>query len=269
MAINSFTTWKTRSESPDQQIFYTEQNNNGITARLTSLFTGLPFAGATPTTAVVPASSISGAFAQSDGLSRLCLADMKYLTGITAGGGMLVLIDRLSHQGGLDATVTSAQTTNLPTAALTRYTNGVGVMMGIEIYTTVGVTATTITVSYTNDAGTAGQTSPATVFGGSNFREGQRLIPIPLALGDVGVRAVANVTVLASTTTAGNFGIVLFKPIAFLPIKSDITSSHFNALIQGANQLIKIENGACLHFCGINGGNSFGSMQGVMNLIDA
>lgn len=270
MAINSFNTWITRSESPDEQIHYVENGFNTLQARLYSLFTSTPFAGVVPTTATVPSRTITGAFGQKDGVGNLCLGDFKFQTSNSIGaGGLLILFDRLSHQGGLDATVITAQTTNLPTAALTRYTNGQGVIAMLEIYTQIGATATTITVSYTNQAGTAAQISQPTVFGGTAFREVGRIIPIPLALGDTGIRSVENVTVLASTLTAGNFGITLYKPIMAIPIKCDISASHFNALIQSACHLVPVLSGACLHFGGINSGSGFGTIQGVMNLIDA
>lgn len=269
MAISSFATWRIRSESPDEQIHYVEQIFNGIFARLYSFWVGGPNAGIAPTTAVVPSRTLAGAFGQKDGVGNLVMADLKILTGMFSGGGVLILVDRLSHQGGLDATVTSAQTTNLPTAALTRYTTGAGVFAAFEIYTQIGATGTTITVSYTNQAGTAGQTSTVTAFGATNYREAARLIQIPLALGDSGVRSVESVTVLASTLTAGNFGITLYKPLYVIPIKGDFTPTHFNSLIQGANQASPILSGACLHWIAIPGSNSFGALQGIMNLVDA
>jgi hypothetical protein len=117
----------------------------------------------------------------------------------------------------LSGTVTTAQTTNLPTAALTRYTSGVGVMASLEITTAVGTTATTATVSYTNSAGVAGRTSPAVTFGGTNDRQASQVQLVPLQAGDVGVRSVESVTLAASTGTAGAFGVTLFRPLAALP----------------------------------------------------
>ena len=153
----------------------------------------------------------------------------------TAGGfmhGAYIFVDRLSHQGGLNATGTGAQTTNLPTAALPRYTNGVDVMLGLEIYTQIGSTATTLTVSYTNESGTSGRTAPATVFGGTGAREAGRFFILPLQAGDSGIRSVQSVTVAATTGTAGNFGIVLFKPLFMVPI-NNADGPHICDLISG------------------------------------
>ena len=95
-------------------------------------------------------------------------------------------------------------------------------MMALEIYSAIGTSAGTITASYTNEAGTSGQASPATSFGVSGFQQAQRFIPLPLAAGDVGVRAVASVAMSATSGTAGNFGVTLFKPLGaiFVPTAS-------------------------------------------------
>lgn len=130
----------------------------------------------------------------------------------------IVVIDRLSHQAGLSGTVTTPQTTNLPTAALTRYTDGVGVMAGLSIYSWIGSTATTFTVSYTNQAGTSGRTSTAHAIGGSSKQADSSFVPIPLQQGDTGVRSVESVTLAGTTGGAGNFGVVLFKPLAVIAV---------------------------------------------------
>jgi len=91
-------------------------------------------------------------------------------------GVSAVAIDLLNVSGGLNGTVTTEQTTNLPTAALTRHTSGEGVMIGLVIYVSIGATATTVTVKYTNQAGTANRVSTATSFGGTGFRDVARLI---------------------------------------------------------------------------------------------
>lgn len=131
--------------------------------------------------------------------------------------GSLILIDVLVRQGGLSGTVTTEQTTNLPTTALPRYTDGVGVMAAIDIHTTVGTTGTTISARYTNTVPTGSRNTPSVAFGATNFREQDKFIVLPLQSGDLGIQSVEGVTVLATTGTAGAFGITLFKPLAILP----------------------------------------------------
>lgn len=162
--------------------------------------------------------------------------------------GQHILIDRLVHSGGLSGAVATAQTTNLPTAALPRFTNGDGVMIGLRIWTQIGATATTVTASYTNQAGTPGRTTPAVVIGGGSFREATRLLVLPLQDGDTGVRSVESVTLAATTDTAGNFGVVLFKPLAVLPQDinghAGVRSAVYGGLFGGMPDI----SNACLSF---------------------
>jgi hypothetical protein len=164
------------------------------------------------------------------------------------GAGGIILVDLLNVSGGLSGTVTTAQTTNLPTAALTRHTTGEGVMAGIVIYTLVGTTATTVTISYTNSAGVSGRTSTATSFGGTGFREVGILIPIPLQAGDTGVQSIESVTVTATTGTAGNFGVCMFKPLAMISLESATGAMPLDAVSTGCiiGSLAEIDPDACL-----------------------
>ena len=207
-----------------------------------------PTVGAAPSTAVVPTSATAGALGQLDGgTGRLSIIGAKWGT---LALGSLIIADRLSHQGGLSGIVTTAQTTNLPTAALTRYTTGEGVMLGLSVYTAVGATATTVTASYTNSDGTSGRTTPAVAFGGTNFGTAAgRLILLPLQSGDRGVRSVESVTVAATTGTAGNFGVVLFKPLVSINVDcADQYSSTPSDMISGrlAGLAPEVLDGACL-----------------------
>ena len=165
-------------------------------------------------------------------------------------GAAVVAIDLLNVSGGLSGTVTTEQTTNLPTAPLTRHTGGDGVMIGIIIYTTVGTTATTISVRYTNQDGTANRVSTVTSFGGTGFREAARLIQIPLAAGDTGVRSVEGVTLTATTGTAGNFGVCLFKPLMTFSLDSTTGTMPIDAVSSGGmiGSMAEFDDDACLTF---------------------
>jgi hypothetical protein len=135
--------------------------------------------------------------------------------------GVYLLYDRLFHVGGLSGTSTSSQTVqgSPATPALTRYTDGVGNMAWCEIYGTLGTTATTLTMHYTNQAGTSGQTANVNIGAASN-REVARAQRITLAAGDTGIRAIDTVILAASTGTAGNFGITIAQPLAWIPVSS-------------------------------------------------
>jgi len=176
------------------------------------LWTVTPPVGAAPTTAAAPTRTTAGALGQENPAS----GSQKSIIGVRFSAlnpGQYMLIDRLSHQGGLSGIVTTAQTTNLPTSALTRYTSGEGVMIGLTIYTQIGTTATTVSATYTNSGGTGSRVTPLVVFGGTAFREARRMVLLPLQAGDTGVQSVQSVTVTATTGTAGAFGVTLFKPL--------------------------------------------------------
>ncbi len=165
-------------------------------------------------------------------------------------GATVVAIDLLNVSGGLSGTITTEQTTNLPTAPLTRHTGGTGVMIGLVIYATLGSTGTTISVRYTNQAGTANRTSTVTSFGGTGFREAARLILIPLAAGDTGVRSVEGVTLTATSGSAGNFGVCLFKPLLTFSLDSTTGTMPIDAVSSGGmiGSMAEFDDDACLTF---------------------
>ncbi len=169
--------------------------------------------GAVPGAVSAPTSATAGAipFTNAGGGRELHLIQT-WATGLNAG--TLLLYDRLLHISGLSGAVATPQTVG---GTLTRHTNGVGNFMFAEIYTLIGTTATTITANYTNQAGNPA-VSTATAFGGTNFREATRAILLPLASGDSGVRGVTDVDLVVSTGTAGDFGVTVGHPIAYLGI---------------------------------------------------
>jgi hypothetical protein len=226
----------------------------------------VPAVGVAPTTAVAPTRATAGAWGQQNGgagqlyIPRVTLQGGSNSSSQLGINGVLVIADRLSHQGGLSGTVTTAQTTNLPTAALTRYTTGAGVHLALEIYTAVGGTQTTVTASYTDEAGNTGNTTQAVGFGSTSSNLASQMIPLPLASGDSGVRAVASVTVLATTGTAGNFGVTLYKPLLWLPVGAPRDQRDYE-IIRGAlgGGLPEILDEACLMgiwYPGVNSGST-------------
>lgn len=243
-----FTNWadyRTRLNAPNQVVRIAKSSVTAVAGRSDSMWQTAPFAGTAPGAAAVPTNATTGSLGQFNptSLARF-LTRLRYSN--AASRGTLVLIDRLSHQSGLSGTVTTAQTTNLPTAALTRYTDGVGVMGAYEVYTAVGTTATTISCSYTNQAGTAGRTSQLTDFGTTTHGgAADRFIPISLASGDYGIRSVESVTVTASTTTAGNFGVTLYRPILALPLLG-VESMDVDAVVELGCMMPEIIEDACL-----------------------
>lgn len=181
-------------------------------------------------------------YSNASGIKELHLAGLE-LSGHAAG--VLHLYDRLYHMSGLSATVTTAQTVG---GAITRNASGAGNQIWIEIYTTIGATPTTITASYTNQAGVSGKTTHPIAIGNTNLRETERIIRLPLADGDTGVQSVQSVTLAATTGTAGNFGITIAKPIARGFIEAP-GAAMLRDFITGASPTAPvIETDACLSF---------------------
>jgi len=178
----------------------------------------MPAGGAVPTSAAIPDRTTTGAlpFVAATGGRDLHLIGAS-VTPLTAG--VYLLYDRLFHRGGLSGTSTADQTVQGSPAspALTRNTGGAGNMAWYEIYTVIGTTGTTLTMTYTNQAGTGSQTSTINI-GATGFREVTRAQRIPLAAGDTGIQAIEKVKLTASTATAGDFGITIAQPLAWIPV---------------------------------------------------
>lgn len=168
-------------------------------------------------------------------------------------GVCLIVADILNHSGGLDATLATEQTTGLPTAALTRYTSGEGVMAGLICNAQNGSIASTATIKYTNQAGTSGRISTATTFGSTGFREAGTVIPIPLDAGDTGVRSVESVTFASTTSSNANVGVVLFKPLAMMACNNFEGAHVLDAVSTGGfvGALAQSEPGACISLLAI------------------
>jgi hypothetical protein len=218
----------------------------GKTGRFVNLWARDWQPGAIPSTAVAPTNSTVGAFQKADGGSgrQLILSgDVQCAFNASQRALPMMVIDRLSHQGGLVGNVITSQTTNLPTAALTRYTSGVGVMAAIQSWSGPGVTASRLDVTYTNSAGTGSRVGQFAL-PSSEIASTGHFQPIPLVGGDLGVRSVESIQFSVSLGgSPGNLGIVLFKPLGFVVVPPD--TGHFDWL-DNVMWNEEVLDGACL-----------------------
>jgi hypothetical protein len=191
-----------------------------VSGRGCSLWTydGMPAKGDVPTVGDIPDLTLQGAipFTPATG------GRDKHLIGASItpnAAGVYLLYDRLFHEGGLSGISTAAQTIQGSPAspALTRNTGGAGNIAFYEIYTIIGTASTTLTMTYTNQAGTGSRTSTINI-GATGFREVTRMQRIPLAAGDSGIQAIEQIQLTATTGTAGNFGITIAQPLAWIPV---------------------------------------------------
>lgn len=167
---------------------------------------------------------MTSAGAWSSLLHRPTGTDKKYLVSLGWGPlaahlACLLVVDLLVAASNILCTSASAQTIN--SAALTRYTNGVGVLVTHEVTTTVGGTAQTITLNkYSNQDGTANRTTPSvlmTASAGTQTLAPAALGPfMQLADGDYGVRSVEEIT-FSAANSAGILALNLYYPLIFLP----------------------------------------------------
>lgn len=157
---------------------------------------------------------------------------LSYFAGVSsAQGGMMLLCDRLWHNSGIGITTTTAQTINSvawPARDDAGTTDGTGVYIGVEVSTATGAGTPTLTMSYTNSAGTSGRTATnvdatvATSAIGTFYRMG-------LQAGDVGVRSIQSFT-LSATWTSGTIHLVAYRVIAALPLIASALPASLNAV---------------------------------------
>jgi hypothetical protein len=219
-----------------------EASVSTVTGQFQSLWLagGNPGAGATAPTGsgAVPTSATAGAipFVNPSGANTMYLARMM---ATASNNGTLVLYDRVVHTSGLSGTVTTAQTVN--TVAITRNPANSDTGAWLEWYGNTGTTAVTATVSYTNQSGVTGRAGTVAILATT---PAGRTIPVILQSGDTGVQSVQTVTLSASTTTAGNFGVTLSNRVCSIPLLANL-GQNFNYAALG---LPIVQPNACLAY---------------------
>ena len=146
-----------------------------------------------------------------------------YLEIATGNAAMTMeLHDRLASMGGLNGTLTTAQSVNLDLNTLLA-TDNINVRKGdanysdvqwwLEWYTATGATAVTATIAVTYNDGTTGNLSALSL---AATRPASHMIPlnslIPSAQSGKFIRGIVSVTLSATTGTAGNFGVTVTRP---------------------------------------------------------
>lgn len=108
-------------------------------------------------------------------------------------------------------------------------TNGLGWLVGLEIYATMGAATPTVTITYTAADGTAGRTAVVTGLSGA---VAGWFLPFPLQGGDTGVRTITAVQ-LSVSWVSGTAGLVLYRPIARVGTPLVNVNNDRNALDMG------------------------------------
>lgn len=170
-------------------------------------------AGSSTTAGVVPTSSTAGY----PTINAFGTGNLGYLSRAAFGSNIACRIriyDRLFLCGAYSFNANTALTSPPSYSGRLPNTNYVGLELWAE-----QVTAATgiqgVTVTYTNQAGTTGQSTGA-VSQGTAGKVGQ-CWPLGLAAGDTGVQAISNVA--GSTASAGTFNVMVLRPLADARIK--------------------------------------------------
>lgn len=157
---------------------------------------------------------------------------LAYFEAQATQAGRLQLRDRLWHNGGYTITSTAAQNSTTPTWPSrcptsgtddTPATTGLGVRLSVEVSAATGAGTPTITISYTNQDGTAGRTATNIIATVASSAIGA-VYDIGLQAGDTGVRSVESLT-LSATWTSGTINLVAWRPIASIPLQALIPNA--------------------------------------------
>jgi hypothetical protein len=170
--------------------------------------------------------------------------------------GQVRFVDRLIHGGALNGTLTTLQTVNTP--ALPARATAAAVDWSLECYTDLGATATTATVAVTYTDTTTANLSVAIP---ATWRAGRQL-PIAPTTGKI-IASVQNVTLLASTTAAGAFGVTAQQDIG---VNAILISP--NIPDKDASMVLPIPAAACLAQVMDTSTTSTGDLRGGYRVIE-
>lgn len=157
---------------------------------------------------------------------------LAYLDAMATQAGRLLVLDRIWHNGGYTITSTSAQNSTTPTWPSrcptsgtddTPTTTGLGVLLALEISAATGAGTPTITIGYTNQAGTASRTATNVIATVASSAIGATYF-IGLQAGDTGVRSVQSLT-LSATWTSGTMNLVAYRQLASINLQALIPNA--------------------------------------------
>jgi hypothetical protein len=139
-----------------------------------------------------------------------------------------MLVDRLWHNSGINATSTSLQNINSvpwPDRDINESVNGEGVYLALEnssaTTNSLDSLGYTVTVTYTNSDGVPARTGTTIDMGyitsaGNNFVRQGSWIPISLQAGDTGVQSVQTIQLSSSYGAGPVLHLVAYRPIAMV-----------------------------------------------------
>jgi len=194
--------------------------------------------------------------------------DENYLINVLAwasasGIGSLVVYDRIADISGISMSATGIQ--NISMGSLPRYTDGAGVMLFMEVSTTI-VGGPVFTVAYTDQDGNSATSQTVTCSAVNAGRFAYNAGPyIPLASGDTGVRAVTSIT----NSVGGSTGVgrlVFAKPLLVLPLLTAGTVVERDLVTQ-TPKLPMLPDDHCLSAFVVGAGSTTGTVYGSLSAV--
>lgn len=243
---------------------------NAVAGQFHSMWraTGQPGQGAVPAAAANCNNALTGAFNFTQQTSP-ATSYIGYLEAVCSNSSVtLELHDRLRHMGGLNGTLTTAQTVGIDFGGITADNmaerigdaNYSDIQWFLEWYTDTGSTAVTATVAVTYNDGSTGNLTAVSL---AATRRASFMQPlnglIPAAASGKYIRAVNSVTLSATTGTAGSFGVTATRLRSSLlcPVANLKWSGDWAAL-----PVSEIPNSSCLFLIQIAGTTSTGTVRG-------
>lgn len=181
-----------------------------------------------------------------------------------ATAGSVIVYDLCWACSGLSGNTTGAQSVVGFSGLPTRHSTGANLEIWVGCSSAIGATAHNVTVSYTNQAGTAGRTTVSTA--GIASMPANRMYQLPLQSGDTGVQSIQSMTLSANSGTAGNLWLLIMERYTMIscPVPNVGVILDFAAL-----GLPTPSNEACLLFQHQGTTTSSGLILGQMDIIQA
>lgn len=230
--------------------------------------TGQPGQGAIPAAAAVCDHTLAGALGFAQQVAPATSYGAWTNASCSNSAMTLEVHDRLMHMGGLNGTLTTAQTVNLDVNANLASgnidkrkgnSNFSDIQWWLEWYTATGLTAVIATVSVTYDDGTSGALSASL----AATRPASFMLPlnglIPAAAAGKYIRGVDSVQLSTTTGTAGSFGVTATRPRMTMPLPLANKMEVFDWAALG---LPEVANSSCLFPVVLTSTTSTGTVRG-------
>lgn len=229
--------------------------------------TGQPGLGAVPAAAAACTNASTGAMNFSQQTAPATSYGAYAYAMCSNSATTLEVHDRLVHMGGLSGTVVTAQTVDLDVSlgtdnmpARIGSANCSEIQWWLEVYTAMGATGVNATVNVTYDDDSTGSLLAFAL--GATPRVG-RMYPLnsllPAAAAGRYIKKINNVTLSATTGTAGNFGFTATRLRMTLPLTLANKSEFFDWAQLG---LPDIANSACLSLIVLCSTTTTGTIRG-------